>query len=115
MTANSEIKIGNNVLIGPGTVINTANHNFERIDIPIKSQGITEKPIIIEDDVWIGANCTILGGTKIGAHSVIGAHSLVKGDIPPYSVAYGVPCIVKRTRRTTNNTSSDGHFQLVPA
>ena len=92
------VKIGNNVLIGPGTIIHTGHHNFEQTDIPIKVQGGTEKPIIIENDVWIGANCTIVGGTRIGAHSVIGAQSFVKGDIPPYSVAYGVPCRVKRNR-----------------
>jgi acetyltransferase-like isoleucine patch superfamily enzyme len=103
------IEIGNNVLIGPG--IHTGQHNFERTDVPIKVQGGTEKPIIIEDDVWIGSNCTIVGGTRIGAHSVIGAQSLVKGDIPPYSVAYGVPCRVKRSRLgpkdSDENTSQD--------
>ena len=101
VTINSTIKIGNNVLIGPATQINTLAHNFDRTDIPINAQGRNEKAIIIEDDIWIGAHCTILGGTKIGAHSVIGAHSLVKGEIPPYSVAYGVPAKVKRKRQKT--------------
>jgi acetyltransferase-like isoleucine patch superfamily enzyme len=98
IATDGKIEIGNNVLIGPGTTIYTVHHNFERTDVPIKLQGNTEKPIIIEDDVWIGANCTIVGGTRIGAHSVIGAQSFVKGNIPPYSVAYGVPCRVKRSR-----------------
>jgi len=97
-TYNSTIKIGNGVLIGPATVINTHHHNFQRNDLPIQKQGGYVKPIIIEDDVWIGAHCTILGGVRIGAHSVIGAHSLVNKSIPPRSVAYGVPCKVKRTR-----------------
>ena len=94
----SAIKIGNGVLIGPGTIINTVNHNFQQPSSPINKQGFNEKPIIIEDDVWIGSNCTILGGVRIGAHSVIGAHSLVNKDIPPYSVAYGVPSKIVRTR-----------------
>jgi acetyltransferase-like isoleucine patch superfamily enzyme len=93
------VKIGNDVFVGPGTVMHTYDHNFQRIDVPIGKQGGTTKPIIVEDDVWIGANCTILGGVTIGAHSVIGAHSLVNKSIPPYSVAYGVPCKVKRVRR----------------
>lgn len=97
-TNGGRIEIGNDVLIGPGAVVSTAHHNFDRLDVPINSQGITNSPIVIEDDVWIGAHCTILGGAKIGAHSVIGANSLVNGEIPPYSVAYGVPCRVKRIR-----------------
>jgi len=101
-TYSSTIKIGNGVLIGPGTVIHTHHHNFQQTDLPIQKQGGNGKPIIIEDDVWIGAHCTILGGVRIGAHSVIGAHSLVNRSIPPYSVAYGVPCKVKRTRDLIN-------------
>lgn len=97
-TCDSTIKIGNDVLIGPGTIINTINHHVDRTDIPILNQGLNEKPIVIEDDTWIGANCTILGGVQIGAHSVIGAHSLVNHSIPPNSVAYGVPCKVIRKR-----------------
>jgi len=100
-TYNSTITIGKGVLIGPATVINTFHHNFQRTNLPIQQQGSGGKPILIDDDVLIGAHCTILGGVKIGAHSVIGAHSLVNKSIPPYSVAYGVPCKVKRTRNLT--------------
>ncbi len=101
-TYNSIIKIGNGVLIGPGTILHTHHHNFQQTDVPIYKQVGTGKPIIIQDDVWIGANCTILGGVRIGAHSVIGAHSLVNKDIPPNSIAYGVPCKVKRQRSSEN-------------
>jgi len=95
---HATVEIGNGVLIGPATVIHTLNHNFERTDIPVWKQDVNGKSIIIEDDVWIGSHCTILAGVRIGAHSVIGAHSLVTRDIPPYSVAYGIPCKVKKTR-----------------
>ncbi len=97
-TWESVIYIGHSVLIGPGSVLNTHHHCFESNDTPIKKQNGTGKPIIIEEDVWIGANCTILGGVRIGAHSIIGAHTLVNRDIPPHSVAFGVPCKVKRRR-----------------
>jgi len=93
------VKIGKDVRIGCHTVIHSVEHHFRRLDIPIWKQGTHGKPIVIEDDVWIGAHCTILGGIRIGAHSVIGAHSLVTRDIPPYSVAYGVPCKVRRSRK----------------
>lgn len=98
VACDAAIKIGNGVFVGPATVMHTYGHNYQRTDLPIRKQGGTAKPIIIEDDVWIGASCTILGGVTIGAHSVIGAKSLVNKTIPPYSVAYGVPCKVKRTR-----------------
>lgn len=93
------VKIGDGVRIGCHTVIHSVEHVFKRLDVPIWKQGIYGKPIVIEDDVWIGAHCTILGGVKIGAHTVIGAHSLVTKDIPPYSIAYGVPCKVQRSRK----------------
>ena len=95
---DAAIKIGNGVFVGPETVMHTYGHKFQRTDLPIRKQGGTVKSIIIEDDVWIAAHCTILGGVRIGTHSVIGAHSLVNKSIPPYSVAYGVPCKVRRTR-----------------
>ena len=92
------IKIGNDVMIGPFTVIHNAVHNFEKIDVPIREQGVFGSPIVIEDDVWIGAHCTIIGGVRIGAHSVIGAHSLVAKSIPSYSIAYGAPCQIRKSR-----------------
>jgi acetyltransferase-like isoleucine patch superfamily enzyme len=94
----SDVKIGNGVLVGPGTIMHTVHHCFERIDVPIWKQGPIAKPIVVEDDVCIGANCTILGGVRIGAHSVIGANSLVNRDIPPFSIAFGVPCKVQKHR-----------------
>ena len=93
------IRIGNGVRIGCHTVIHSVQHHFERLDVPIWKQGTHAKPIVIEDDVWIGVNCTILAGVTIGAHSVVGANSLVTKDIPPYSVAYGAPAKVLRSRR----------------
>jgi acetyltransferase-like isoleucine patch superfamily enzyme len=93
------IRIGNGVRIGCHTVIHSVQHHFERVDIPIWKQGTCAKPIVIEDDVWIGANSTILGGVTIGAHTIIGAHSLVTKSIPPYSIAYGVPAKTRRSRK----------------
>jgi len=100
MAIDCDIQIGNEILVGPQTVINTGNYNFTRTDISIAKQGSNEKPITIEDDVWIGAHCTILGGVTIGAHS------LVNKSIPPYSIAYGVPCKVTGTRNMKNNTQN---------
>ena len=92
------LKIGNGVRIGPHTVVIPSNHNFDRIDIPIFKQGETMLGIIIEDDVWIGANCTICDGVVIGEGSVIGAGSVVTRNIPPFSVAVGSPAKVIKKR-----------------
>ena len=91
LLAGDFITIGCNVLIGPHTVIVSADHRFDRRDIPITQQGLTCEWIVIQDDVWIGAHCTILKGTKIGQGSVIGAGSVVTGRVDPYSIMAGNP------------------------
>ena len=81
MLDTSPINIGENTFIGPGTCLSCAGHPIypsERI-----VEGIsTSKPITIENDVWIGANCTVFGGVTIGAGTVIGGGSVVTKDIP---------------------------------
>lgn len=88
---NGDISIGNNVLIGPYTILHSGNHNYKDPDKIIKNQGYTFGKITIEDDVWIAARCTILSGVTIGKGSVIAAGSVITKDIPPYSVVAGVP------------------------
>ncbi|HET9182723.1 MAG TPA: acyltransferase [Candidatus Angelobacter sp.] len=94
------ITIGENVIMGQHVCFHPENHNFERTDIPIKAQGTTRAGIIIEDDVWVGANVTFLDGAYVGRGSVIGAGSLVRGKIPSYSIAMGAPARVIRSRQT---------------
>jgi acetyltransferase-like isoleucine patch superfamily enzyme len=92
------LKIGNNVSIATGTVIVPANHNFSRRDIPFKSQGSTGLGIIIEDDVWIGANVTILDGIHIGHGAIIGAGAVVTKSVEPFTIVGGVPARFIRER-----------------
>jgi acetyltransferase-like isoleucine patch superfamily enzyme len=87
----TKIEIGKNVLIASGTNIIASNHNFSSINEPIKTQDEIGIGIVIEDDVWIGANVTILDGIKIGKGSVIAAGSVVTKNIDPYSIAGGIP------------------------
>lgn len=101
----NKIIIGNNVLIAPGVQINTSSHPVELTDrlnpdwVP-GSQAYRwrtyARPIVIEDNCWIGAGCILLPGVTIGAGSVIGAGSIVNRDIPANSVAAGNPCRVIR-------------------
>jgi acetyltransferase-like isoleucine patch superfamily enzyme len=87
------IKIGNNVLIGPNCSITPVNHEYRNKNIEIINQGfkVSKNGIIIEDDVWIGANVVILDGAVIRKGSVVGASSLVNHEIEEYSINYGTP------------------------
>lgn len=80
--AREKILIGKNVLIGPNVAIYDHNHIFDQKEI-IKNSGYKTSPIIIEDNVWIGANAVILKGVNIGTGSVIAAGTVVTKDIPP--------------------------------
>jgi len=92
------LKIGNNVRIAAHSVIVPANHNFSNVEIPIYKQGSTCLGVEIQDDVWIGSNCTILDGVVIGKGSVIAAGSVVTKSVEPYSIVAGVPAKLIRKR-----------------
>jgi len=92
------LEIGNGVRISAHVVIVPMNHIYKNREIPIYMQGEIRKGIKIEDDVWIGAGAKILDGVKIGRGSVIGAGAVVTKDIPPYTIAVGVPARVIKKR-----------------
>lgn len=73
-------------MFGPKCSLFAENHNFSDTEKDIKSQGVNQKGIIIEDDYWFGSNVVILDGMTIGKGSVIGAGTLVTKDIPVGSV-----------------------------
>ncbi|MBI2547522.1 MAG: acyltransferase [Candidatus Aenigmarchaeota archaeon] len=92
------IQIGNDVMIANSTLMVTNDHIFTDKTQPIWKAGHTYAPIIIEDDVWIGMGVKILKGVKIGRGSVIGAGAVVTKDVPPHSIAVGVPAKVIKKR-----------------
>lgn len=94
-----KIKIGNYVHTGANVMIFAFNHSIDEIDVPSILQDYYDADVIIEDDVWIGAGSVILAGTCIGKGSVIAAGSVVNKDIPPYSIAGGIPAKVLKTRK----------------
>lgn len=94
------VVIGDDVIIGPYVKILSENHKFDRIDTPIRLQGVSRVGIKIHSDVWIGANVTILDGVEIGKGSIIGAGSIVTRSIPEYSLAVGSPCKVLKNRKS---------------
>ena len=91
------IHIGKYVMIAPNVVIVAFNHNYSENNKPMVLQGNTMKKIIIEDNVWIGANTTILPGVSIGTGSIVGANSVVNKNILPNSLYAGNPAkFIKR-------------------
>lgn len=92
--------IGKDVMMGPNCVIHERNHRFDRLDIPMRIQGSTEsKPIVIEDDVWIGRDVTIMVGRHISKGSIIAANCVLTKDFPEYSIIGGNPGQVIRSRK----------------
>ena len=93
------VTIGNDVMMGPDVVVYTSGHRFDRVDITMIEQGYAEpRPVNIGNDVWIGRRAIIMPGVTIGDGCVIGAGAVVTKDIPPYSLAGGVPAKVIRSR-----------------
>lgn len=96
---SSFVTIGNDVMMGPECIILTANHGMERKDIPMWRQPFSEpRPVVIGDDVWIGARVIILPGVHVGSGSVIGAGSIVTKDVAPGSIVAGNPAKLIRMR-----------------
>lgn len=93
------IRLGKQVAVGPGTVLRASNHRFDSLDRPIMLQGHSYGEILIEDDVWIAANCTITPGTRIGRGAVIGAGAVVTRDVEPFAIVGGVPARVIGSRK----------------
>ena len=86
--------IGNHVNLAQGITVTALNHNFEDASKRIDEQGISTKPVVIGDDVWIGANALILPGVTIGSHCVVAAGAVVTKDVPDNCVVGGVPAKV---------------------
>lgn len=106
LSTRAHVMIGNYVMFGPGVTIITGNHRTDLIGKYMCQVTDKEKhpeddrEVVIEDDVWIGANTTILNGVTIGRGSVVAACSVVTKSCPPYSVIAGVPARTIKSRFT---------------
>jgi Acetyltransferase (isoleucine patch superfamily) len=122
-TAGGIISLGNNIIVGEYSTIQgqgdviieddvllashvhfiSNHHEYLDVNLPIKYQPCTAKKILVQKNTWIGINVTILSGVTIGKHCIIGSGSIVKNDIPDYSVAVGNPArVVKKFNFNTN-------------
>lgn len=99
IAATESVDIGDDCLMASNIYISDTNHggNDDNPLTPPDSRKLTTNPVVIGKCVWIGEGVAILPGTKIGDGSIIGAHAVVKGEVPPYSIAVGAPArIVKK-------------------
>jgi acetyltransferase-like isoleucine patch superfamily enzyme len=86
-------------MMGPDVKIMTRNHAFDSLDCPMNLQGDTFLPVIVGDDVWIGANAIILPGVTIERGAVIAAGAVVTKDVAAYGIVGGVPARPIGSRR----------------
>ena len=107
-SGHGNIIIGNHVMFGPGVNIHGGNHIIDGLsccdymDQQKKTNG-DDAPVVIDDDVWVGANAIILVGVRIGRGAVIGAGSVVTHNVEPYTVVAGVPAKKIRNRKMNLN------------
>lgn len=97
--AGGGVFIGDCVIMGQHVSFHAENHQYDRLDVPIREQGITRQGIVVEDDCWVGSNVTFLDGSHVGHGCVIAAGTVVRGQIPAFSVVAGVPGRVIKSRR----------------
>jgi acetyltransferase-like isoleucine patch superfamily enzyme len=103
-----DVEVGTNALLGDWIYVCDFDHAYDRLDIPIKSQGLIKTPVRIGADVWIGEKASVLRGADIGSGSVVASQALVKGHIPPFSIVVGTPARVIGSRLPHGMTVEEG-------
>lgn len=98
ITTSGGVYIGDRTLVGYRTQIISGNHRIPANKGQIFGSGHEYKKVTIEQDCWIGANCTIMPGVTIGTGSVVAAGSIVTKDVAPFSIVAGVPAKLIKTR-----------------
>ena len=117
LSTRANVYIGDDVMFGPRVTIVTGNHRTDLIGRTMKSVTDDEKlpendeDVIIENDVWIGANATILKGVTVGEGSIVSAGSVVTKSIPPYQIWGGVPA--KFIKERFNENELKEHLKIL--
>lgn len=98
LVSRERIQIGNDCMLAAFCYVLDVDHEFADPQKPIPQQGLRIKPVIVGNDVWVGAGTFILRGVTIGDGAVVAANSVVTEDVPPYSVVAGSPARVIKQR-----------------
>ncbi len=111
ITAMEKVVIGNNVLIASKVYISDCSHGIysgpgEHSSplIPPNSRSYQSKPVILEDNVWLGEFVSVLPGVSIGKGTIVGANSVVSKDLPPFVIAVGIPAVPIKKFNFENQT-----------
>jgi acetyltransferase-like isoleucine patch superfamily enzyme len=107
LDVRESLTIGSHVLLAPGVFV-TDHHHRIGPDRYIDAQGVDSRPVVIEDDVWLGARSVVLPGVRIGRGAVVGAAAVVTRDVEAGAVVAGVPARVLRTRAGGSGSREDG-------
>lgn len=91
--------IGRNVMMGPEVIVLTQSHRHDDTERPMRLQGYEHKPVVIDDDVWIGTRAIILPGVHIGRGVIVGAGAVVTKSVPDFSIVGGVPAKIIKNRK----------------
>lgn len=92
LAAERGIEIGEHCMLANGCMVTDAAHRFDDPDVPVPWQGFTSKgPTAVGANTWLGANVVVTSGVRIGERCVVGANSVVTRDLPPRTIAAGVP------------------------
>lgn len=91
ITGGGGVTIGDYVGLGPDVKIWSVNHRFEDPDTPWLEQGWDKLPVVIEDDVWLGASCFVMPGLTIGRGAILSAGTIMMKSVPPYAIVAGNP------------------------
>ncbi|MFP4235537.1 MAG: acyltransferase, partial [Nitriliruptoraceae bacterium] len=93
-----DVEVGDAAILADWIYVCDFDHRTERLDLPIKDQGIVTSPTRIGGDVWIGEKASVLRGVDVGQGAVVASHGLVNRDIEPFGIAVGIPARVVRSR-----------------
>ena len=102
--SGGRVRLGKNTLVAAFTYLVGGDHLHDRTDIPVLDQERVAQGIEVDDNVWLGAHVVVADGAEIGRDAIIGAGAVVRGRIPPFHVAAGVPAKVIRDRRASLDT-----------
>ena len=101
LNSHLDLEVGDASILADWIYVCDFDHRIERLDLPIKDQGIATAPTRVGADVWIGEKASVLRGVDIGRGAVVGSHTLVNRDVPPFAIAVGAPARVVRSRLPT--------------
>ncbi|HUO79663.1 MAG TPA: acyltransferase [Steroidobacteraceae bacterium] len=99
ITGGGGVSIGDWVGLGPDVKIWSVNHRFADPERPWQLQGWDKSPVVIEDDVWLGANVFVMPGVTVGRGAIVSAATVLTKSVPPYAIVAGNPGRVIGWRR----------------